>query len=125
MTSKTIPFVSTKKKKKVDKDDPKTPIDEGTIGSYLKYSVYRRGVIHIFDTDLIFKKDCNVFEDLLKRLDLPNMLEGKEASIPGSGDNAELVFKKKKGEIELFLRERPLGIVNTLKKIISTAKRGK
>jgi len=123
MSSKTIPFISTSKKRKRNTKDPDIPIDVGTIGD-LKYSVYRRGIIHIYDDTLTFKKDCNVFEDLIKKMDPMNMKDGSEKEISGSGDNADLIFIKEKGEIKLSLKEKPIGIIDSLKKIINKAKRG-
>ncbi len=96
-------------------------LDKGTIGK-LKYEHYQRGVIHIHNGYLRFKKNCDDFEDELNQLNLKNLVEGEHLVISGSGDNDDLIFEKKDGEIVLELQRKEFGVIKTLRKVIKKAK---
>lgn len=103
------------------------PIDEeGDIGK-LKYKVFKRGVVHIIDETkgLIFKKDPDMFEDEVKKLNLNTLTEGDIATIKASGDNDDLVFECKNGDIEIRLERKAYSMVDRLKKILASAKKKK
>lgn len=101
-------------------------IDHGTIGG-LHYEVYQRGVVHIFNDDksMLFKKDCDLFEDQISKLDLSSMRIGDRKVIPGSGDNDNLVFSCGDGDIELKLEKRTYPLVEKLRNILGKGKKGK
>lgn len=120
--SNIIPFIS-KGPRKAKKDSGDI-LDHGKIGE-LNYEVYSRGVLHIFDKDLKFKKDCVVFEDELDKLDLENLAEGEETFLEGSGDNDDLIFKKKDGDIQLLLRKKEFGMIEKLRGILKKGKKKK
>jgi len=118
MRKKIIPFVNGQTpEKKASKSVPpfdiksKGPkesldgsiIEHGDMGS-LNYEIYSRGVIHIFNKTLRFKKDLELFEEIIlntdfNRLKYPHIIEG-------SGDNADLIFSRKNKEITLSLRAK-------------------
>jgi len=99
-------------------------IDEGALG-ILKYRVFKRGVIHIFNNaeTLLFKKDCDVFENEVDKLKLNDLSDGGSVKIEGSGDNDTLIFSCKKGDIEIKLEKRSYGMLTKLKKILNGGKK--
>lgn len=122
LPKKILEFKSTKKSgTKIKKEQI---IDEGTL-SKLYYKVYKRGVIHIFNKSetMLFKKDCNLFEDELNKLDLNNLREGEDKKIEGSGDNDDLVFTCKNNDIEISLEIREYSMLSKLKNILKGKKK--
>lgn len=120
--SKIIPIKT--KKKKVKRNAPAgTVIEEGNFGK-LKYKVFKRGNIHIFDTKetLLFKKDCEVFEAEVDKLNLNSLKEGDSKRIEGCGENDTLIFSCKTGDIEITLEKRAYGMLKKLKKILQRKK---
>jgi len=102
-------------------------VDHGHLGKNgkLKYEVYKRGSIHIFNDKCMFKKDCDIFEDELDKLDLNNMRAGETQIIQGSGDNDNLVFKCDGDDIDITLERRGYSMVDKLKGILTRGKRKK
>ena len=109
-------------------------VDHGDLGVYLKYEIYKRGVIHIFEDPfkkvpvldkrgLIFKKDITLFEKALEGLHFETLLEGCSHKIPGSGDNDDLVFEKTNGDINIYLKKKGFTAIETLKDILSKGKK--
>ena len=117
---KMIPFKSKGKKK--DSTDGEI-IDSGTIDK-LSYEVYQRGVIHIFDTKLMFKKDCGVFEDEVDELNL-DLKEDEAVKIEGSGDNDHLIIYCKDGDLRFKLEKRGNELINKLKSILKKGRESK
>lgn len=118
-----IPFISKGKPKETIKEQGEI-LDHGKIGD-LNYEVYARGCIHIFDNNLRFKKDCDIFEDELTELDINSFDDEEETVIEGSGENDNLIFKKKDGDIQLILRKKEFNVINKLKGILKKGKRKK
>lgn len=115
-----IPFKSKGKRRSLKKEG--SVVDHGTIGG-LKYDVYKRGVIHIKDdVSKCFKKDIDQFEVCLESFNFENLTEDAEFVIEGSGDNEDLIFKKKDGDIVLSLRKKSFSVIDKLKRIINKAK---
>lgn len=117
---KIIPFKSKGSKK--TKKDQGDIIEHGKLGD-LDFEVYSRGVIHITSKKLIFKKDCNLFEDAIEELNLNELKDGDEVLIKGSGDNDHLVFKCVDDDIEISLRERGFEMLNRLRGILNRGKK--
>ena len=114
MATKVIPFKSAGEKK--DSEDGAC-VDHGTLGD-LKYEVYKRGVIHIFDDTTIFKKDCGIFEDEVSKIDFTAMGDGDQHVIKGSGDNDDLVFMCDNDEIKISLTKKGLTVIEKLKSVL-------
>jgi hypothetical protein len=120
---KILDFVS-KGPKKSGKDDDGVVIDHGKIGS-LDYEVYKRGakqgspilVLHIFNSKMRFKKDADVFEDELDKIDFDKLDE--RHVIKGSGDNDDLVLMLKDGDVVFDLTKKGLTMINKVKDILS------
>jgi hypothetical protein len=112
-----VPFLTTKKSTKKDKENG--IIEKGSFGE-LNYTVYSRGVIHLFDKENknLFKKDCDLFENAIDKLNLNSLSEGDVRKIPGSGDNDTLVFTCVNGDIKLSLEKPEYNTVAKLKKIL-------
>ena len=120
--SKKTPILISKGPKKSDDGNI---IDHGFLGD-LEYKIYSRGVIIILDpenTGLVFKKDIDLFQTELGKIDFQTMADGDESIIYGSGDNDNIVFIKHSGEIHMALRKREFSAVESLKKILSTGKK--
>ena len=98
-------------------------LDAGTIGK-LKYEVSKKGNIRIYERNRCFKKDADLFEDSLNKLDFDSMEDGDRLTIEGNGDNDDLVFTKKEGEIQLTLSPKGFGVINKLREIIGKGRRG-
>ncbi len=98
-------------------------IDHGTLGG-LKYEMFQRGVIHVFDdkNDLRFKKDPDVFEDEVDKIDFDKMKDGDEQVIEGSGDNPNLVFRCRGDDIKLMLRKKEFKTITLLRRLLCKAK---
>ena len=94
-------------------------IEHGEIGD-LKFSVYKRGVIHIAEDDssLVFKKDIETFDVELGNIDFEKIKNGQEFVMKGSGENDHLVFYSHKDEIKLKLQSRSLVVIEKLKTIL-------
>jgi len=111
-----------KGKRRTKKDEGEV-IDHGTIGG-LHYDVFKRGVIHIKDkVSKCFKKDIDQFEECLDSFDFDDMGDGEEFFIAGSGDNDDLIFLKKDGEIHLSLKKKNFSVVEKLKNIVKKYRR--
>ncbi len=120
---KTIPFVSKGKGKSTPQDG--TIADHGKIGN-LDYEVFTRGVLHIKDgKGLCFKKDPEIFEEELEKIDFSQVSEGQEMVIVGSGDNDDLIMTVKDDEIVLSLRRKEFSIIRKLRDLISLGKKNK
>lgn len=97
-------------------------VDHGEIGG-LYYDVFQRGVIHIKDNvSKCFKKDIDQFEQCLDSFDFEDMDDREEFFIEGSGDNDDLIFTKKDGEIVLSLKKKSFSVIDKLKGIINKAR---
>ena len=108
---------------KGEKKGKESAIDHGKIGS-LDYELYQRGVIHIYDkkdSKFRFKKIPTLFEGAIDGLHLEKLKDGEETFIEGSGDNPNLIFKKKDGDIELLLRKKEYGTISKLRNILKKA----
>jgi hypothetical protein len=122
-SKKTLTFVS--KGQTGSTDDPDGLVaDHGKIGN-LNYKVYSRGVIHITDGKLTFKKDPDIFEEKLEEINFEDMSDGDEKIINGSGDNDNLVMALKEGELEISLRKKEFGIIRKLRGLIRNGKKNK
>lgn len=102
----------------------KDVIDQGKIGG-LDYKVFKRGNLHISSNGYVFKKDCELFEEEVKALDLNKMQDGDEKRIKGCGDNDDLVFVCKNDDIVMKLERKEYGTLNKLKKILRLGKKSK
>lgn len=98
--------------------------EEGKLGS-LDYQVFKRGVIHISNKGLLFKKDIEVFEGEVTGLELNKLKDGEEKRIPGSGDNDDLVFTCKNGDIVPTLEAKQYSVMSKIKGIIFRGKKQK
>lgn len=108
-------------------EGPKQSIDEdildhGSIGD-LHYEINHRQVIHISDKKGHFKKDADSFEEALNKLDLESLQEGESLTITGSGDNDDLVFTMKEGDLKLSLAKKGFGVVEKLRGLISKSRK--
>lgn len=108
------------------KDKKEGIIEKGTI-SDVNYEVYSRGTIHIFDDkkNTLFKKDCELFEETIDKLNLNSLSEGDVRKIPGSGDNDTLIFTCENGDIKISLEKPEYGVITKLKKILNLNKKNK
>jgi len=116
--SNVVPFIS--KGKKLFSPEGEV-IDHGTICG-LKYEVFKRGVIHIFDGKCKFKKDAVLFEDAVEELDFDTIGDGETLEIKGSGDNDDMIFTKKDGDIKITLKRRRFKTMEKLKNILQTGR---
>lgn len=104
------------------KKEDENILDHGRIGS-LSYEINHRGVIHIFDKKGRFKKDADSFEDSLNKLDFEKIQEGDSLVIEGSGDNDNLIFTMKDGNIELSLAKKGFGVIDKLRGLINISRK--
>jgi hypothetical protein len=110
---------------KGEKKGKEPALDHGKIGD-LDYELHARGCVHIYDKEgLRFKKDALLFEDSLDALNLDTLKDGEETFIDGSGDNPDLILKKKDGDIILFLRKKGYSTINKLKDLLKKVTRKK
>lgn len=116
-----IEFKSKSKGIKKDSEDGEI-LDHGTIGE-LKYEIYKRGTIHIFNSSFLFKKDCRMFEDRIDEINFDKMTEYETYTIQGSGDNDDLQFYKEEGEIKIKLIKKAIPIVEKLRDILKLGKK--
>jgi len=120
MTSdgKVLDFIPLKNKKA-----EKGVAETGNFGK-LKYSVFKRGNLHIYDEKkkLTFKKDCGAFENDIEDMDLDSLTEGETKIIKGCGDNDTLVFTCAEGDIKISLERRKYNMLTKLKKLIKKGK---
>jgi hypothetical protein len=121
---KTIPFFKSKLSSSSKNNPGSEPevIEQGSLGK-LQFKVYKRGtgdVLHIFNKEetLNFKKDCSLFEDEIKKLNLDEMLDGESLSIKASGDNDTLVFTCAEDDIEISLERPSYPMVEKLRGIL-------
>ena len=120
-SKKTLALVS----KGPKKSDDGNIIDHGSLGD-LEYKIYSRGVIIILDpenTDLVFKKNIDLFQTELEKIDFNTMVDVDESVINGSGDYDNIIFIKHAGEINISIRKREFSAVESLKKILSAGKK--
>lgn len=96
-------------------------VDHGTLGD-LSYEIFERGVIHIFDKSLKFKKDIYTFEDEVKGHDFQIMQEGDCFTIFGSGDNDHITFTRENGDFKISLKKRDFEAIGLLQSIIKKGK---
>lgn len=94
-------------------------VDHGSLGKGVEYEIYKRGVIHVFNKDLCFKKDIDQFEDCLDKMTFEKLGEGESLTMEGSGDNDHLVFTVKDGELQVSLSKRGFAVINKLKSILN------
>lgn len=113
-----IPFISNGKS---ENSSEGTVADYGKIGT-LDYRVYTRGVIHISDGTLTFKKNPDLLEEELNDCKINELKENEEIVITGSGDNADLIIKLIDGDAVLSLRQKEYGIIYKLRSLISSGK---
>lgn len=114
---KVLPFIDGGKSKVAKMPKTDQILDQGQIGP-LAYQINALGVIHMEHEGLHFKKDISMFEDELNKLELHKLKDGEELVVKGSGDNDDLVFLKKQGDIEVLLRVKPFETIEKLKKIL-------
>lgn len=80
----------------------------------LRYEIYSKwGTIHLIETngvkkDIVFKKDCKVFEEKLEEIDFDSMCDGDTAKIEGSGNNADLIITVRDGDISVHLENKKM-----------------
>ena len=120
MAGKLIPMLRSKGKPPENDEI----LDSGIIAN-LKYEVSKKGNIRIYEKDRCFKKDADLFEDALNNLALDKMSEGDHLTIEGNGDNDDLVFTKKNGDINLSLSPKGFGVIGKLKEIIGKSRKRK
>ena len=111
---KTIPFMS--KGPKTDAKDGKI-LDHGDFGD-LKYEVFSRNVIHIFDSKLMFHKDIAAFEAEVEKIEFSKMGDGETVIIKGAGDTDNLVFKCVDGAMKIALTRRGFDMIDKLKSVL-------
>ncbi len=94
-------------------------LEEGKFGK-LNYKVFKRGVIHIFNNTktLLFKKDCELFETEIDKMNLNNLKDEDVEKMVGSGDNDNLVFTCVKGDLIMSLEKREYSMLTKLKSIL-------
>jgi len=123
--TKIIPFLG-KDGKKAKHFKVGDVLEKGHLGK-LEYKVFARGNIHILDSKGgIFKKDAEKFEEIIERItdrfNNKNIKEGDGEIVEGCGDNDNLVFTLKKGELEVSLERKSFKIIDRLKEIVKKAK---
>jgi len=115
--SKILPMI-----KKNDKKTQPDILETGCIGK-LTYAIFKRGVIHISDDTKTFKKDCDLFEDEIKKLKVDDLLENDTSRISGSGDNCDLVFTCTGDDIELSLEKKGYPTIRKLRDLLKKGKK--
>lgn len=121
MDQNVIPFIKTSKKGPKRSRDGDV-IDHGEICG-LQYEVYRRGNVHVFDSNLRFKKDADVFWKKLVEVDIQGE---EEYVIPGAGDTDDLVFSNDtRGNVVLTLRRKGVAVIDQLKKVVNKGRKSK
>lgn len=127
--SKVLSFVNNKKKV----DPKKSPsnysvLSDGKLGS-LSYDIHNVGgvmnTLHVTDGKLKFKKNFDDFEDKFSGLNPDSMTDGDTYVITGSGDNDNLIFTKKDGDIEISLEKKGFEILDKLRSILNHGKSSK
>jgi len=116
--NKVVPF---KKKSGTKEEDDGDILEAGSLGT-TKYKIYKRGVIHITDGKLLFKKNMDEFEKVLDQINFDEVIEGKSHTIKGSGDNDNLVFTKKDGDFQISLEKKGFDTIEKLRGLLQ--KRG-
>jgi hypothetical protein len=97
-------------------------IDHGAFDK-LSYEIYRRGIIKISDElGHVFKKDINIFETEVLKIDFAGMTEGQKIMINGSGDNDHLVFSRVNGDVSIELHKREFAAIEKLRGILASGK---
>lgn len=114
--SKLIPLKTTGRGRKTPQGQI---VEEGTLNK-LKFRVFKRGNIHIFNSaeTLLFKKDCDIFEDEVDGLNLNALKDGESKRIEGCGDNDTLIFSCKDNDIVITLEKRSYKMLSKLKNIL-------
>jgi len=122
MAKKMIPFIKSPVQSAATKQDI---VEEGKLDN-LKYTILKRGNIHIHDDKGgLFKKDCDAFEDEMKNLGLSAMKEDETRIIQGCGDTDNLVFTRVDGDIKITVEKKDFEIIKKLKGLIKKAKGAK
>jgi len=97
-------------------------IDHGSFDKLI-YNIYKRGIIKISDElGHVFKKDINIFETEVLKIDFAGMMEGQKITINGSGDNDHLVFSRVNGDISIDLHKREFAAIEKLRGILANGK---
>ena len=93
--------------------------EEGKLGK-LNYTVFKRGVIHLTNSSktLLFKKDCELFETEIDKMNLNDLKDEDVRKMSGSGDNDNLLFTCVKGDLVMSLEKREYGLLKKLKGIL-------
>ena len=120
MEKKLLPFAGLRSKNKSG------ITDSGEFGN-LKFEVYDKWhTIHLIEKDskkdIVFKKDCDAFEDEFEDIDFDSMSEGDATKIEGSGDNADLIITVKDGDIEMHLERKEMPTLKRFKNLLTAAK---
>lgn len=121
MKEKFLPFKGAKNKSKSG------ITDSGEFGG-LKFEVYDKWhTIHLIEPgkkkDIVFKKDCDAFEDEFEDIDYDAMSEGDSTKIEGSGDNADLIITVKDGDIVMHLEKKEMPTITKFKNLLTAAKK--
>jgi len=113
------------KKETAKKDVPNDILDSGVLGD-LSFEIHGRwNTIHITDKKApgkIFKKDCDKFQDEFDAMNFDDLVEKQVFTIEGSGDNANLVFTKKDGEILISLEPKKYQGIQKFKDLLLKSK---
>lgn len=126
--SKIIPLLNKNKKTNPKRPSQEPPVDgeileEGDLGG-LKYRSYKRGVVHFYNSDgLVFKKDADLFENEMEKINPDSIAEGESKEIQGSGDNCDLIFKLEGGDIRLSLRSKQTPTMKKLRNLLGSLKK--
>jgi hypothetical protein len=122
MSGKILPFKGDNTKEKELKEKNPNLTDSGKFGD-LSFEVYDKWqTIHLIEKNMVFKKDCEIFEDQFDEIDFELMKEGETAKIEGSGDNADLIITIKEGDAALHLENKKLPGIRRLKNLLSKSK---
>lgn len=118
-----IPFKSSSKKKKSADGEI---VMNGDLGK-LKFSVYKRGTVHVTDGTLTFKKNIDQFDDEIEKVESMKVSEWEKKKIHrlnGAGDTDNLIFEFNEltDDIDVYLKKREHRTIEKLKNILSKAR---
>ena len=112
-----IPFKSSKTSSQDTKLDDDS-VDSGKLGG-MDYVVYKRGVIHISDAEgCLFKKDIEIFSEEIEKLNFNKLKIGECYTLPGSGDNDDLIFTMGDTDVEISLKKKGFKTLEKLKSLL-------
>jgi len=121
ITKPIIPMIS----KKLTGKEKDEILEKGRIGD-LNIAVMKRGVIHIWNKtkypNILFKKDPELFQEELDKIDFAELAVGESVKIEGSGDNDHLIFKLVDGNLVPSLEKRKFGVISKIESFIKRAK---